>query len=71
MAGDALALEYSRPVLARTGPYWPVLARAGPRRQVPASAGQCRPVLWNRLLADRSVFLAWVDAGIYRAGPLG
>ena len=61
MAGDALALEYSRPVLACTGPRWPA----------PASAGQCRPVLWNRLLADRSVFLAWVDAGIYRAGPLG
>lgn len=61
MAGDALALEYSRPVLARAGPRWPV----------PASTGLCRPALWNRLLADRSVFLAWVDAGIYRAGQLG
>lgn len=46
MAGDALALEYSRPVLARTGPYWPVLARAGQCRPVPVCAGRLYGIVY-------------------------
>lgn len=65
MAGDALALEYSRPVLARTGLCWLALASAGQYRSVPAGTMES--------FIGRSVcfLLAWVDAGIYRAGPLG